>query len=1167
MNYLFNDRNLVRSAVLSALNVNPSSVIYRTDTAAKQGGGTVNVSGPYAGAHDTAIDVEILDTSGDSSQVSEPVFSGIGNGTMTDVAASGLDPQDITVTLVNLGTPTLIAHAQFQGTNLIALAGGEDGNSVIITVDDNSIVREDSNFSLLHDISAGTNQFTGAEWDFGALELQTVNGQRQLNPATPRICFGDDPQVYRPYKDYVQGQYVYSFSPPPLRDVPAGTIVKNVSGTYSLHVTDGTTIEDYTGIVTLFDALNDLNTSALVKPDPLTAVVVNDLTPNGMGINDLSVSTDSQVLSVTGTGSQYVTRTLLEVAVQSSAPTEILRVICTDATHVGSELWGVSGDVSGDLGTAISGEAFAAGSYGFTIPQRIPTGVHPGGNVTLTTQLQPRGDSEQKPVACLEQGVLGAQATNRSFTFVYKKRPPAACDCETGALVGGPSADCLGIQPEGGGVVSASNKRLVRLQLLTAAVTEIVRANTAPIANTDIGDVSYMQIAGTKLKQGLDDISNASTTFPAWTAGHLYVVDDIIAPGDGYRYRCTTGGTSHTTAPTFVHTTPYTSTTTETTGVVWTVMEKDAWGVWDDALAGFKTDVSALATIATGHSVQITDGTAYVTGDIVYAPGMPTGATVGTDPVDRMTFFYQCTSGGSAGSHTDANYSLFTSGVAVIEDYGTTDWECIGVMQSGLLIRPGDINANASFTGYTIDDYLEARYGSLMDNARAAAGLDPSFKQASINGDDCWHDHPELGFYFESQDGLLPMFVGYGYHSAKLVLDENGHPFAQSTQEFYVGIKWGCPDKIKVDDQITITLDGVSGGPVTYQLSDEWDVSVAHADPLQLGGGQDGDDTLTWSVLSSDGTFAPYALITTAPAPYSDGGLGFQITPGLIAFALGDAFRFSIEGGHFRWRRDGGSWTTTTIGSGIDAGDGLDINLVGGAAPSWVAGDAWSFAAEATNGPDRAKSPTDGRFAWTGSTTLTIAPSTPGPATTLAICDHHIPSDAAIRLQGTDDNFATTPTDIAITWAAGNILATFASVTRAKWRITVDKSGDMFWPFLGVPMQPTLRDPSSGDLKPDYGHFTRRRRFAGIGVRAGIGGEISHDVVCAESLEDFEAGLDFASANDDSSFGLVTNTAAGELSLVRFNVVEYDVKDQLFDYQASVLDRYQSFTLPVEPLS
>jgi hypothetical protein len=1158
MNYLFNDRNLVRAGVLSALNVNPSTAIYRTDTAAKQGGGAVTVTGPYTGAHDTTLDVEILDATGDSSQVSEPVFSGVGNGTMTDAAVTALDPQDIVVTLVDLGTPTLAAQAPFQGVTLVAKDTGPSGNSILVSVDASGIVRGDPFASLQHSISAGTNQFTGSEWNFGALPL--INGK--LDPATPRICFGEDPQVYRPFKVYdtTQGQYVYSFSPAPVRDVPAFASVRLVTGTWTLHITDGISPEDFTGVVTLYDALSSIQAgSDLVS---VQGVVVNDLTPNGQGANDLSVFTDSYVLSVTGTGSQFVTRNDLVVSVAASAPTETLRVICTDASHVGAEVWSVNGDISGDLGSAISGEAFAAGSYGFTIPLQIPSTTPPGGNITAVFQPQPRAEGAQTPDMCLDGAQLGARATSGQFTFVWKKRPAPDCDCATGSLEGGPNADCLGVQPQGGGVVSASNKRLVRLQLLTAAVTAIVRANTSPIANADMGDVDYMQIGGAKLLKGLDDIAVALATppFPDWTASHAYVVDDIVAPGDGYRYRASTAGTSGSSRPTFVHTTPYTSTTTDGS-VTWTVMEKDAWGIWDDALAGFKTDVDVLSEIALGNAKEWGISAAYSLGDIVFSIGTTTG-----DDVERVRFFYKCTAAGtSAAVATTLSTIQMESGVATVTGDGTCEWQCIVVMRSGQLIRPVVIEATA-YQGYSIDDYLEARYGSLMDNARAAAGIDPNFKGAGVNGDGCWQDFGDL-YWFESQDGLLPMFAGHWYNASKMILDANGKPFAQSTEQFAVGIRWGCQDALAIGDTVVVTLENVTGGPTTYQSSDEWDIAVAHGEPLQLGGGQDGDDTLTWSVVSSIGTaFDPYALVTTALAPYANGGLTFQITPGGIPFALGDNFRLSIEGGHFRWRRDGGSWSSSTIIGDTSASDGLTIVFAGGAAPSWVASDAWSFTAEATNGPDRAKSPTDGRFAWTGSTTLTIVPDAPGPATTLGIFDHHIPSDAVIHLQGSDDNFSTTPTDITIAWAERNILKTFTSVTRAKWRITVDKGGDMFWPFLGLPMQPMLRDPGTGDLKPDAGHFVRRRRVPGVGVRSGIGGDCTHDVVCAESLDDFEAGLDYACASDDGGFGLVTNTAAGECALVRFAGLDVETKEQVFDYQASILDRYQTFTLTVEPL-
>jgi hypothetical protein len=303
--------------------------------------------------------------------------------------------------------------------------------------------------------------------------------------------------------------------------------------------------------------------------------------------------------------------------------------------------------------------------------------------------------------------------------------------------------------------------------------------------------------------------------------------------------------------------------------------------------------------------------------------------------------------------------------------------------------------------------------------------------------------------------------------------------------------------------------------------------------------------------------------VTTALAAYSDGGLAFSITPGGIPFELGDTFTFAAIGGHFQWRQNGGSWSSSTVIGTTALADGVSAVFTGGASsPSWAAGDTFSFEALAINGADQATSPTDGRLTWTGSTIISITPTGSNPASRLALFDHTIPSDATIALQGSDDNFATTPTDISIPWAERNILAVFDPVTRAKWRITIDKGGSIFWAFLGAQMQP---------MNPrgirDVGIFTKRRRVPGLGVRSALAGEIKHEVVSQTSFEDFMAGLDYACANDDRAFGVVVNEGLGEMMLVRFTGTEVEVTD-LLDYQPldAVKNRVQAFTLPVEAL-
>ena len=291
---------------------------------------------------------------------------------------------------------------------------------------------------------------------------------------------------------------------------------------------------------------------------------------------------------------------------------------------------------------------------------------------------------------------------------------------------------------------------------------------------------------------------------------------------------------------------------------------------------------------------------------------------------------------------------------------------------------------------------------SLFAEALTAAGSAANFDSTSTNGDGCWSDNGGDHWWVYQGDGIpyLPIQNGKYYVSSQTVTLPDGTTGIRTTKEFGLGINFGCEDALVDGDTIRISI-GEDANTFGYQQGDSFAVSVLHAVPLPLGGGQTGDDTLTWSVIgSAAGALPDYALVTTALAPYDDSGhLGFQITPGGIPFSLGDIFEFSIEGGHFQWQQDGGGWSSSTvIASTVSLIDGLSVNFTGGAAPSWVDSDQWSLTAEATNGVDGIRQPTDARMQWTGSTEIIIDPGATLPIDGIFLGDHTIPSNATITL-------------------------------------------------------------------------------------------------------------------------------------------------------------------------
>ncbi len=1212
MNYLFNDRNLLRGAILSALNIVTSTAIFRTDNDAKAGSGVVTLSGPYTGQHDTVIEIEIIDGSGDSSQVSQPVFTGVGNGTISNVSVTALAAQDFAVTAQDLGTQTLKAIAPFQGATLRALQAGQQGNLIAITVDPSAIVRTPIDRALQADITAGTNTYTGTEWDFGASALDAAGN---IPEDAPRISFGDDPQVYVAFKDYDFNaqQWVFGFSPPPVRDVARGAVVKAVSGTWGMTISDGTTTENYTGIVTLRDALSDIQSAPSALCEVITPIT-NNHQPGGMAATDLSVWTRPLVLSVNEDGSFAVQSAVINFTVDTTAPTESVVIRCTDAGVIGSEVWSVTGDITQGLPNAVSGVPYAEGPYAFTIPVQLPSGGPPAGTINVQWNPITRADGEQEPVMCIKKAVLGAQARNAQYNFTLKKKPPGACICKDD-IHDSINWACLGIDPPIGGEPVAETSILVRRRALAAAYTTFIHANTDPPETVDPGDVTWA-LKGFGIFSDLLNLlsgDGATLDYPARQNSHDYGQDEqieVLISSTLYRFAAIVPGMSAGSSPDFSGAAALGSVVTDG-AVSWQNIGKAVLLMFDDAFNDFVTDADLLAGVESTQDYPVWTPATSFSGGARVVPTVPNG------------FYYQATFGvGVSGPGVSGNVEpiwpteedgTITDPAAGIED----DTQALGWKAHAF----SDETASAS----TDDRYFE-RYRAPLREVALAAGITPDFSDASSTGTPCWRDFMDNQFWFVNTDGVLkPLQIGHTYYATRDALDPDGKPIVVSTEEFALQLLWGCP--LKVGDGFTVTIGDVAGGG-SYQPGDTITVVVAHQDPVPFGGGQLGNDMVTFGVHgTADGDFPPYHLVAASPAArinshsyllgdlyapatpnghfyectqqgtsasspptfstdrsefddgtakfqdmgliagYDEGGLAMTIVQGGIAFALADGWTFSAIGGHFQWRQDGGSWDGPHVIAPTALVAGLTANFTGGAdPPSWAAGDIWAFLAEAVNGPDQIMAPVDGRLSWTTSTTIGVTPADNGPASRVAIFDHHIPDTTAIVLEGSDDDFATTPTSVTIEWKPRNLFATFAAVTRAKWRIRVDTAGDCFWIFLGEQMQPTLRDPGTGDAKPDVGHYTRRRRAAGLGVRAGVAGDIVHDVVSADSLEDFEAGFDHACENDNRAFGIVINDAAGELALVRFSGTDIETKDAIFDYQASRLDRYQSFTVTTEPL-
>lgn len=512
--------NLARAAALAATSVRASTAIERT-SAQRSGGGRVLLAGSYTGHEAAEVDVEIV-SAGGVPRASVPQFVGVGNGTLAVLGVdAGAPLQALTLTLADLGIDTVAAWLDVREARIVSAAAGSAGNSISITVTP-SLTRAATSYALLSAWSTGTELQSGDQWNFGGL---TLNSRGELDAGSPRIQFGFDPQVYRPYRTYKEGAWQYGVSPALERDVPAGAAVYAVTGGYVVTVTDGATTEIYgdTGasqpeIVTFYDLLTALQASALVQ---VAGVVAADRTVGGQAAVDVPLRTQAWLCAI---GTEVPLR---DVVVPAGAPTQAVTVKCINADVVGRERWGVSGDVSGTLAVATTGEAYASAAVNFVVPVQDPATVD-SGEWSFKFNAAAREEDAGLPSVCVRPFRFGVNAKARTVTFRYQKRPPAECKCSD---VPTPrvSLACLGLEGES---MALDAEYQSRLENLYEWRRDFMASNTGlPAADDAIHDSDVPLINGVTsvFAQALSEIYESAPALAEWDLAFADMQVDLAA--------------------------------------------------------------------------------------------------------------------------------------------------------------------------------------------------------------------------------------------------------------------------------------------------------------------------------------------------------------------------------------------------------------------------------------------------------------------------------------------------------------------------------------------------------------------------------------------------------------------------------------------------------------
>lgn len=353
------------------------------------------------------------------------------------------------------------------------------------------------------------------------------------------------------------------------------------------------------------------------------------------------------------------------------------------------------------------------------------------------------------------------------------------------------------------------------------------------------------------------------------------------------------------------------------------------------------------------------------------------------------------------------------------------------------------------------------RYLERLKQALIYAGLSPlgGDSAGTVRGDGCWQDWGDASWW-ESSEGYAPAFTNHPYWSVRATCTEQPEYYSTHEFAFHIRVLEDCVANLVEGDQIIITINGAGQGG-TYQVGDKLKLPIIAAAPIELSGGVDGAPTQTWTLTGTlAGPLPPYTFDPDTPTAYSyistNLAIGFELEPGGIDFAQGDQFRFAVEGGHFRYRKDGGAWIEDSPLRSIPSSsalidEGLSLSFTTGAATSFAAGDIYKFRALQPYALSNLQSPSQEAWQWDGSSaTLDIDLGSVEDLTIIALL-HTIPDTATVTLSGAVGSGTdwTEP----LTWRTSCIWqAIDRSARYLRLTVTSATGGGIQWLWLGEPL-------------------------------------------------------------------------------------------------------------------
>jgi len=404
--------------------------------------------------------------------------------------------------------------------------------------------------------------------------------------------------------------------------------------------------------------------------------------------------------------------------------------------------------------------------------------------------------------------------------------------------------------------------------------------------------------------------------------------------------------------------------------------------------------------------------------------------------------------------------------------------------------------------------YLNVKYQAGANSVLATAGIVPGKSDTVSGSTGCWQD-ADGDYWWVLSDGYAPAFTGVEYYSTRAGSFEN-------SQEFGFMIKCGCEDQLLEGDTLTIQI-GAGLASSVWSSNEHLEITTIPTTPLYLAGGKDPDDTEIWSVAAKDSlnVALPVFNADSTNRAYSNSGLEFTLSQGGISYSVGDRFTFTVEGGSFKWRKDGGAWSLeTAIADGTVIDSGLTVDFLSGSAPSFVAGDSYSFRANQNSAATGLLSPDAFNWSWPDtSATITLTMPETRPISHLSLL-HSLPAGTAIAVDYSTDGTTFVP----LLWASGVVrdylhIVNGETVTAKSIRITADTVGSIRWLWAGVPFQPYYS--ASLRIRKQYDMIRAKQSGSSVMVGEGTGATLVWDFLSLEDADSLLNMVRYTKANGD----------------------------------------------------